>query len=608
LFILEVVSVSFFPQFNMLFLMVVKVYLYSGLLGSMVEQVGGEYPYLTRFRFQKNVEAFWVVVLAVTVMQFSISFIPSIFIPKLDPNYPRVLIAASQIIISYWLAGWMISKKYRLMGSKDDILRRPLLSRRDVAIILILYFLDIFLYYWLSSVNFLDYRWPFVISLVSKFVYFAEFIYLSFLILKKYPHLKSCLNHPKEIYLVNPSFCGVSKSLSSFIIRIYPPVFMILKALTSSKYSFVEFNRKIWQERYYRSDKLVAITCFSSNCYEAYAIAKEFKRRGSTVIMGGPHVTYLPDEALNFCDSVIIGEVEGIWHEVIEDYETGCLKPKYMGRSEVSAYAVIQRKLLQSPVEMVKDFIEATRGCKFRCEFCVIPIISNGRVRRQSIEDIVALVKKVRGKHKFITFLDNNLYNDPAFSRELFTALKPLKIKWCGFSSIDIGKNEETLRLAKESGCFMLAIGYELVRGVSESQEKGKFSMVGRYVQYSKAIMKHGIHIRANFIIGWEFDRLTSFLKFWRFTWSIRPLMAVMSILTPLPGTKFFQKIMSEDRLTNLNWRQYDTLSLVFKHNYLPNAVMSRLYPFVSMLFFLTSSVLGLWLLIGSLICWNILT
>ncbi|MBI3617011.1 MAG: cobalamin B12-binding domain-containing protein [Candidatus Omnitrophica bacterium] len=386
--------------------------------------------------------------------------------------------------------------------------------------------------------------------------------------------------------------------------RNYPPLFTVLKALTPKTYNFVEFNRCFWQRRYWRADKLVAISCYTSNCYEAYKIAKEFKKRGSKVVMGGPHVTFLPDEALVYCDSVVIGEAEGVWEDVIKDYENNSLKPVYSGVAKEDFYTKTHAELMNSPPEIIRDFLELTRGCKYQCHFCTIPLLSGGKVRKTPIPELVELFKRVRTKHKYIALLDNNIYNDPAYSKQLFEALKPLGIKWQSFCTIDIAKNKEAVRLAKESGCSMLCFGYEIFGGSLEDQNRGKLAMVDRYLEYSRIIQKAGIKIRGNFIYGWDSDNIKSLFKIWKFAFRLRPFLTVIAFLTPLPGSQLYYTMLKEDRLTNLNWRQYDCLDLVFDHKSISHTFLPKIFLRAIPLFLvITTSQTGWFMISASLLC-----
>ncbi|MCK5013423.1 MAG: hypothetical protein KAS66_06360 [Candidatus Omnitrophica bacterium] len=204
------------------------------------------------------------------------------------------------------------------------------------------------------------------------------------LVLNFYPEIQEKLTPERELFLINPLPRGITNGIAFSFVDLYPPLFVMLKALTPKHYGFREFNQIPWHNLYYRKDKLVAITCLTSSSAEAYKIAKEFRKQGSKVIMVGPYVTYLPDEALEYCDSVVIGEAEGVWREVIRDYEKGALKQKYMGEAKPEDYKAVHQELLNSLPEVIKNFLETTRSCKFNCYFCTIPSICGGRLIKKT--------------------------------------------------------------------------------------------------------------------------------------------------------------------------------------------------------------------------------
>lgn len=370
----------------------------------------------------------------------------------------------------------------------------------------------------------------------------------------------------KELYLISPVWPGPLGQITSFIAGAYPAVFAVLRALTPKGYIIKEFNGLAWKDWYYASDKLVAITCYSSNSYLAYKIAKEFKKRGSIVIMGGSHVIYNSDEALEFCDSVVVGEVEWLWPQIIADYENGCLKPKYFGPPLDDFYSPVHKALLAMPPDIIVNCLETTRGCKYNCEFCSIPPLSGNKIRHRPIGQFIELVEKAKSHSRRLFFLDNNIFADPVYSKELFRRLIPLKIEWSSASSIDIATDSEALCLAKESGCSHLLIGYEIVAQSRQENKEAKLGFAKDYLELTKKIAGAGIKVKAHFIFGFEGDDLKYLRELAGFCFKLNAQYALISALTPFPGTRLYQSFFAQGRITNLNWRQYDCHHLVFKH------------------------------------------
>ena len=596
---LAAVFIETFQSIVLLILIPAKIYLYAGLYGSFIEIVSSEEVYLTWSNFQKNARRYWpicsVLIILPVVMHWSLSVaLPSVIIPP----YQNIAQHFNVVLLSV-IALWIFNKKY--FAPFDLPKKRVVVFPKAIFNLGILYILDLVIFYLPQFFTFGDFDITWITALLSKYLSFLEFLYIAQLIVDSYSVLQDKFDHKREIFLINPIGSGIFIGPSFKLFNIYPPFFTVLKALSPSEYKFREFNQMVWHPRYYRRNKLVAITCFTSNSAEAYKIAKEFRKAGSTVIMGGPHVTYLSDEALDFCDSVVTGEVEGIWPNIIKDFENNDLKKRYIGQAVENYHEVTHQYLLKSPPHIIRDFIETTRGCKFHCDFCTIPSLSGGRVRKKPIEDVVALVKRIKPNNFIFNFLDNNIYNDPAYARELFKAMKPLKVNWGSFCTIDIAKNEEILKLAREGGCRILVFGYEISGKSTEKDQGGKFAMAKKYIEFTRKIKKAGIQIRGNFIFGFDSDKWQSLLSLWKFCFQLNPFWTVLCLLTPLPGTKLYGEMLMDDRIFNLNWYNYSFHKLVFKHQHFNSNLMSKIFsPSISLFFMLTTCKLG-YLIIFSL-------
>ena len=594
LFLLERLNLVFLLKLNIiLFFLIVgcmKVYCMSGLSGCLLEIISSEELVVNIQRFHRNAKSLWPGFLVFFVIVRLVDF----FLFALRPLvhvWGNLTLSLLGTIGAYILARWTIDKKYiKPLGLPH---RRSKFNPRFLTVMILACFLELFL---VGALGFIHYRiihWQNILDFIINYIRVFEFIFCSLYIINDYPEINEKFSFQKEIFVINPMAAGIWQGLYFWRLRSSPPFFVVLKALSPKTYKFREFNRVIWHERYYKSNVLVCITCFTANCYEAYRIAREFKKRGSKVIMGGPHVTYLPDEALMFCDSVVIGEAEGVWREVIRDYENGTLKPQYRGTACEADYAQVHQELLNSPPRIIKEFLETTRGCKFKCHFCSIPALSNGQTHLQPISTIVELIKKVKHRYSTVVFIDNNIYSNPSYAKELFLAIKPLKIKWYSQCSIDIAKNQETLKLARESGCTMLLIGYEVSSGSLEKNQKGKFVMAQKYLEYTNIIKKTGIKIQGNFIFGFDSDNFKTLFSLWRFCFLTMPLLTVVSLLTPLPGTGVYRDMLIQDRIINLNWRNYALNSLVFWHPRMNHKRVSFFFIFTYYFFLITTSLVG---------------
>jgi len=310
---------------------------------------------------------------------------------------------------------------------------------------------------------------------------------------------------------------------------------------------------------------LVGISFMTSNAPRAYQLAREFKKRGKTVVLGGVHPTLLPDEALSYGDSVVIGEAEGVWAELLEDYEKGCLKRTYHNpRPDLSIYVPkdfgkIAKRHLFGLVPIM-----TSRGCPYHCDFCCVTDLFGKEIRHVPVDNIVRDIKESGRKH--FMFLDDNIIGHPRYAKELFAALKPLKISWVGQSSISMLVNDdELLTLAAESGCKGLFIGLESIKEAQMSSLRKSFKSLERLENALKKMRKAGIFVLASMIFGFDEDTKEVFDDTAKFLIKNKALTVSFNVLTPYPGTKTFQKMKQEGRLLSDDWKYYDHSTVVFQ-------------------------------------------
>ncbi|MBU1995557.1 MAG: hypothetical protein KKF78_00200 [Candidatus Omnitrophica bacterium] len=317
-------------------------------------------------------------------------------------------------ILTYPVLALFIVKAKKLKVD-DGYSKRPEIAVKAFLFIVALYFIDIVLFYIPQFIDLEKIEIARVTLLFSKYIQLYLFLYLGYFAV--YPYRKIYRTDPnvKELYLINPKPKGFLSYIHTFLYPKDPWLFLVLKALTPKEYEVKTFSNVDLLEEEYTPGKLVAITSFSSNVYEAYSIAKKFKAQGSKVIMGGSHAGFLPDEALCFCDSVVIGEAESAWEQIIQDYENDCLQPMYSGEPLDNFYEKVDQDILTVADRQRIMQIETTRGCKFNCDFCVIPNLTFKKIRHRPIENVIKIIENFKTNNSTILFLDNNIYADPKY-------------------------------------------------------------------------------------------------------------------------------------------------------------------------------------------------
>lgn len=347
---------------------------------------------------------------------------------------------------------------------------------------------------------------------------------------------------------------------------IFPPLNLLtLAALTPPEHEVVVIDESItnidWEEKY----DLVGISAMTALAPRAYTIADTFRSRGIPVVLGGMHPSTLPEEAKIHADAVVIGEAESTWPLLLEDLSRGDLKPFYRQEkiTPLRNMAVPRRELLDRARYLVPDTVQTTRGCPHACSFCTVSQFFGRRFRFRPVEEVISEVKALEGE--VIAFVDDNIIGNPSYAKRLFRALAPLKIKWFSQGSLNIARDEDLLRLAAESGCIGLFIGFESLSPDSLAAVGKSFNKVEEYSAAIKRIHDHGIAIEGAFIFGFDEDDDSIFERTVRFAQENRLEAAQFGILTPFPGTPLRQKLEKERRILSNDWSEYTINKVVFE-------------------------------------------
>ena len=379
----------------------------------------------------------------------------------------------------------------------------------------------------------------------------------------------------KKLVLVNPvnvKRSGFSASHSSR----FPPLSLgIVAALTPDDW-VVEMIDENFDEFSFRDADLVGITAFTSAANRAYEIAAIYREKNIPVVMGGIHASMCSEEAKQFVDAVVVGEVESVWGEVIADALAGSLKPIYNGSWSGLEELQKPRRDIYSDQYLFAS-VQTSRGCPMDCDFCSVSTFNGLRYRRRPPSEVLDELETI--PQKLVFFVDDNIIGYGKRSRkmalELFKGMvdRGIDKHWFCQASINVADDEEVLHWAAKSGCRMIFLGIEAedMDALSEVNKKLNIKRGGAdaYGPVFDRIHNAGIAVLGAFIFGMDQDTPEKLVK--RAQYMLDSDVDVMqaTALTPLPGTRLFAQLKDEDRLLFTNfpqdWDRYDLTEVVYK-------------------------------------------
>ena len=301
---------------------------------------------------------------------------------------------------------------------------------------------------------------------------------------------------------------------------------------------------------------LVAISVETYTARRAYQIASEYRRRRVPVVMGGFHATLCPEEVAGYAESVVVGEAEGVWPRVIDDWRHGRGEQFYRqdGRPSLKGMKP-DRGIFRGKRYLPVGLVEAGRGCHFKCEFCAVQTIFGATQTRRPIDEIVAEIEAVKHEKKLFFFVDDNITSNLAQAKEFFRALIPCKIRWVSQSSINAAHDEEFLNLLVRSGCMGVLIGFESLNPDNlKDMNKSFNTMRGGFEKALANLRRRNIRVYGTFIFGYDRDTPASFDETVAFARRHGMYIAAFNHLTPFPGTPLYKRLQSEGRLLYDAW------------------------------------------------------
>jgi len=365
-----------------------------------------------------------------------------------------------------------------------------------------------------------------------------------------------------RLLLINPSnslsnMARTSQSRWSRRYRLWKPLgLMVLAGLTPEDWQTSIVDENLGEPDYHSLPRpdLVGITAFTSQANRAYDVAALFRALGVPVVMGGIHATMCRDEAAERVDSVVTGEAEGVWAQVLSDAAQGRLKRLYEGGlAEITEVRAARHDLL--PRRYALGAIQTTRGCPLSCSFCSVTAFNGARYRQRSIADIVSEFRSISEKRVFV--VDDNLIGTTSAqtsrAKELFRAMAEAKLgkQWLAQTTVNFADDEELMRLARAAGCIGVFIGFESpsAEGLGEIGKRFNLSKARDLPACVRRIRRYDIMVVGSFMIGLDVDREGIGRRVADAARAYGVDNLNVSFLTPLPGTRLWAEMEEKGRI-----------------------------------------------------------
>ena len=376
-------------------------------------------------------------------------------------------------------------------------------------------------------------------------------------------------------YAVNGKLCKQRK------INLPGLAFPLLAAYTPPNWE-VELLIEVVDEIDFESDAdIIAIGSMGHATFRGLEIASEFKKRGKTVVMGGYMASIAWQEAAKHVDSVVIGDAEISYAQLLKDFEqTGKVKPIYdhpvthLNNLAVPRYDL----LLKKPIGAMLP-VQAGRGCTFTCSFCSIACLYEGKYLFRPVDEVIRDIEAVKrlGFNRFY-LIDDNIVSNPKYLRELCEKITPLKMKWASQCVIHLAKNKELLDVVRKSGCDLMSFGVESIRQDAIDSLEKTWLKADEHEKNMQILAQSGITVSTEMIVGTDYDTEESIRETYHFINRNRVPIPRFYILTPIPGTALYNELRAQGRMLTDDLRQFDGTRCVHIPKHIAPEKLTEMY------------------------------
>lgn len=366
-----------------------------------------------------------------------------------------------------------------------------------------------------------------------------------------------------KLLLISPRSSGKRSPVGFKVPQV---ALQIIAALTPEDIKVSMVDEHVSDIDFSKDYDLVGISIMTATAKRGYSIARKFKENGSTVVFGGIHASVMPEEAINYGDAVVIGEAEGSWTKLIEDFRQNSLKKYYRDKEPDLTKAPLPKRdsrIDRSVLGIKWPGFYTTKGCPYDCEFCSVSSVYGNKIRTLPIPRVIEDIENANSK-VFLS-LDDNVAANPKYAKRLFKEMVHLNIEWGGQCTVTIAKDDELLRLCRKSGCRGLFVGLESVSTESVNKIHKTLKSIKDNEDAIKKIQDTGIIFHPSFVFGFDDDTRAVFDDTLEFLYRNRITTATFNILTPYPGTRLYHRLKQEGRLISEDWRHYNHYTVTFR-------------------------------------------
>jgi radical SAM superfamily enzyme YgiQ (UPF0313 family) len=360
---------------------------------------------------------------------------------------------------------------------------------------------------------------------------------------------------------------GINPARYLWRVILAPPVtFETLAAVTPPEHTIRLIDERTEKVNFNTDYDLVGISTTTPASRRAYELADEFRRRGITVVLGGWHPSLFPQEAKQHADTVVSGEGDEVWPQLLQDMKHGQLKPFYMSENMVDFPALpVPKRTMQHRRGFFINELQVTRGCCNGCKYCSTTYRPYGQIcRLRPIDKVIEEIESMR--QKYLYFTDSSLTLNPAYTIQLFTALKNLNKKFACNGNVNVlFRDKELIKLSLDAGCVEWAIGFESISQESLNLLGKQTNKIDEFAPTVKKLHDFGLGVKGNFIFGADGDHPDIFNKTIDAISDWELDIPAFSFLTPFPGTPLYQSLEAEKRIFSKDWSLYDLNHVVFQ-------------------------------------------